>query len=441
MLDAGLILYVGLLVLFSWRFLSGWRLFGAWLEYANYCMLLYFLLGVLNLWAMVTFYTLALKKEGKAVWDESPNYIRPILLGAPPCAFVSYILAFIQTGQHVNEIRRGAAVLKHDRAVQIIALPAVFSCMAMNALAKMYQSAANLDVEADFAVVGVASQSLIEGAGSNVTINGTMGTELTQLYLAQTETCFHVGDLYEAWALFQFCKMTLEILRSSLNNISKADRTEENAEKQEVARGLLVAHTALENIAWVSVAIFLIVCLAQAGWSLYALYLGETPVDWLGYASQMEVFQAAGFVSSAAAIWNVNTVEIQFHDYFEGYGPLLKFLTVKFLLSLAYFQSGVVWVIQACNEALPGVLRSIINKVPFLADLVSWDESQFYLIYSAIICYECVLGVFLHWFAWPPDENWYAVHEDDEGEMEKLPLVKKDKSEGRGYCGGYCGVC
>ena len=36
----GLVLYLGLVVLFVWRFLSGWRLCGAWMEYANYCMCL-----------------------------------------------------------------------------------------------------------------------------------------------------------------------------------------------------------------------------------------------------------------------------------------------------------------------------------------------------------------------------------------------------------------
>ena len=35
---SGLVLYLGLVVLFVWRFLSGWRLCGAWMEYANYCM-------------------------------------------------------------------------------------------------------------------------------------------------------------------------------------------------------------------------------------------------------------------------------------------------------------------------------------------------------------------------------------------------------------------
>ena len=39
-LPRGLVLYLGLVVLFVWRFLSGWRFCGAWMEYANYCMLL-----------------------------------------------------------------------------------------------------------------------------------------------------------------------------------------------------------------------------------------------------------------------------------------------------------------------------------------------------------------------------------------------------------------
>ncbi|OLP91978.1 hypothetical protein AK812_SmicGene26264 [Symbiodinium microadriaticum] len=96
--------------------------------------------------------------------------------------------------------------------------------------------------------------------------------------------------------------------------------------------------------------------------------------------------------------------EMEFHAFFEGYGPLLKFLTVKLLLSLAYFQKGCVYVLQTVN--------------------------RFYMFYSSLILYECVLGVFLHWFAWPSDEIFYEEDEKDiEGagasDPERRPLLEK----------------
>lgn len=420
MFDAGLVLYIGLLVLFIWRFLSGWRLCGAWLEYANYCMLLYGLLLFLNLWAIVSFLSLASKPEGKQVWETLPGVAHPLMMGAPVAALAVFAMAFLQTGQHVNEIRRGAGVLKHDRAVQIIALPAVFGCMAMNALANMYECAAKGDVEDSF--------KLDVPLGQNAT---AAGLNRKQFYLAQTETCYQVGDLYEAWALFQFCRMTMDILRSSLKKVSRESAAaSSSAELRQEAKGLLVAHTALEDIAYVGVMMFLVVCLSEAGWSLYLLTFTVTTDNWASYNGSMGRFQAAGLVSSMAAIYNVNKVEVHFHSYFQGYGPLLKFLTVKILLSLAYFQKGCIYVLQAINNSLPGLLQNAIQSMPVLRELVSMNQTEFYLLYSSVVLYECVIGVILHWFAWPADESFYdeAPLEEKEGgpalaESEKKALL------------------
>ncbi|CAK9026347.1 unnamed protein product [Durusdinium trenchii] len=422
MLDAGLVLYSGLVVLFIWRFLSGWRLCGAWMEYANYCMLLYMLLLVLNVYGIYTFIELAMQPEGQKVFQSLPRWMKPLMLGTPFAAVVTYLLAFIQTGQHVNEIRKGQGTLKHaprgglrvrseDRAVQIIALPAVFGCMAMNALTKMFEGAAQFNVEER---LGVELLSLHRPANHT-------DENATQFYLAQVETCYQVGDLYEAWALYQFCKMTLEILKSCLEKMAKEQVQDE---RRSVASGLLVAHKSLADIAYTGVFMFLVVCCAEASWSLYLLTFTNPEENWGAYNSQMGKFQAAGLVTSMAAIYNLNTVEMEFHDYFESFTPLLKFLTVKILLSLAYFQKGCVYVLQTVNRSLPNLLQSVIAAVPFVKELVSMGDTEFYLFYSSLILYECVLGVFFHWFAWPSDEQFYGF-ELEGTEAEKAPLLEK----------------
>eukprot|EP00439_Symbiodinium_sp_Y106_P055474 s1058_g7.t1 len=183
------------------------------------------------------------------------------------------------TGQHVNEIRRGSGTLKHDRAVQIIALPAVFGCTAMNALTKVFQGSAGFDMEDH-----LASSSLLQLASVHPSGN-TTAVDASQFYTAQVETCYQVGDLYEAWALYQFCKMTLEILKSSLEHIAK-DRHKTD-ERRVVASGLLVAHKSLADIAYTGVIMFLVVCCAQAGWSLYLLTFTNPEENWADYNSQM----------------------------------------------------------------------------------------------------------------------------------------------------------
>jgi len=404
MLAAGTVLYVGFFLLFLWRCISGWRLFGAWLEYANYCMLLYALLFVLNAWAIVNFVSLAMQPEGYAVWKSSPHWLHVIAVGAPGGAVITFVMAFIQTGQHVNEIRRGSGVSKHDRAVQIIALPAVFACMAMNGLATSFEAASKFQTDAKHPSLIQAS---LFAPFYNVKPPAGETSNQKQFYLAQTETFFHVGDIYEAWAVFQFCKMTMEMLKVSLQKISK-NTSVEDGERQDLARGLLKAHGAFESITWAGVAMFLVVTVLQAGWSLYLLTFTDTDSNWAGYNSQMGHFFAAGMVASMAAIYNVHTVEMEFHDFFEGYGPLLKFLTVKLLLSLAYFQKSAVSVLQAVNSTLPQLMQNITAQIPLIKDLISFDDNEFYIFYSSLVLYECILGVLLHHFAWPADESFYS---------------------------------
>lgn len=431
MFPAGLVLYVGFLGLFIWRCVSGWRLCGAWLEYANYCMLLYMLLFVLNSWAIVNFVTLAMKSEGQEVWKHSPHWLQVVAVGAPAAAVITFAMCFIQTGQHVNELRRGSGVSKHDRAVQIIALPAVFGCMAMNGLATSFEAASKFHRDAEHA-------SLIQASVFSPFLNKKppAGEESNQkqFYLAQTETFFHVGDIYEAWAVFQFCKMTMEMLKVSLHKISQS-KSVEDGDRQDLARGLLKAHGAFESITWAGVAMFLVVTVAQAGWSLYLLSFTDTSSNWAGYNSQMGHFFAAGLVASMAAIYNVHTVEMEFHDFFEGYGPLLKFLTVKLLLSLAYFQKSAVSVLQAVNSTLPDLMRGMTAKIPLIKDLINFDDNEFYVFYSSLVLYECILAVLLHYFAWPADESFYS-DELLEGEDtaasssgEKKPLLDKQKAK------------
>eukprot|EP00933_Yihiella_yeosuensis_P069597 TRINITY_DN762_c5_g1_i1.p1 TRINITY_DN762_c5_g1~~TRINITY_DN762_c5_g1_i1.p1 ORF type:complete len:434 (-),score=38.82 TRINITY_DN762_c5_g1_i1:194-1495(-) len=428
MLDAGLVLYVGLLTLLAWRLISGWRLCGKWLEYANYCILLYLLLFALNVWGIIAFVRLALRDEGKMVFTLQPQWLKPLMLGAPVASMLTFLGAFIQTGYHVDEIRRGAAVLEHDRAVQIIALPAVYCCMAMNSLTKVYQAVAQFDTESTMIQAASGHFGL---AGHYLPENST-ASQISELYLAQTETCYQVADVYEAWALVQFCRLTMDILRTSLKHIGEKALPSDDRKKD--AAGLLVAHSALDAISYTGVMIFLVVSIMQAGWSLYLLtftHPTESNNGWADYNGSMAQFGAAGFIASAAAIYNVTLVETQFHRYFEDYGPLLKFFTVKFLLSLAYFQSGIFHVIQAVTKAAPDVVQNVVHGVPFLHQLVTFDKMQFYLFFSSLVSYECLLTVILHYFAWPANEPWYgpvskdSIAQGDEDERARESLVDK----------------
>mmetsp|Transcript_40139 Transcript_40139/g.114756 ORF Transcript_40139/g.114756 Transcript_40139/m.114756 type:complete len:412 (+) Transcript_40139:90-1325(+) len=394
LLDSGLVLYLALLALFLWRWLAWWRYRGSRLACLNYCSLLFFVLGCLLVNAIVLFVRAASSGGGKSAWTQLPGWMRPVLLGTPGAACLTVLLSGVQAMQHVAEIRQGRAIVKHDRAVQIVALPAVYGVMAMNSLARMYQ---------------LVTTSTRAPNGSEV----AMVDEREQLFIAKSETCFWVGDLYEAWALYQFAKLTLELIKASVGKLQSSS----DAAERDGANALMVAHGAVESIAWLGVMLFLVVCVLQAGWSLYLLSFTAHVADWAEYNRRMGQFSAAGIVASAGAIYNVHVVESTFHTYFEGYRPLLKFITVKIIVSFAFFQKGIFSVLQAFKATLPGSAQRLANKVPLIGDILNFSEVDFQLFYDSLMLYECILICILHWWGWSASEDWYLTDvESEEGE-------------------------
>lgn len=397
MLDAGLVLYIGLLYIWFWRWLTWWKHRKSNWIYGNYVFILFALVTVLLVYALVLFIHAALKDTGKQAWDTLPAWLRPMMIGAPAAAVLVLLLCVTQSLQHVNEIRQDRAIVKHDRAVQIIILPAVYGVMAMNSLARLYQLVTHDEFDRNLGI-GHGGKNASSHAAASLLSSSNATAALTareELFLSKSETCFWVGDLYEAWALYQFAKLTLELIQASVTRMSRS----ENAAERDKAAALTVAHSAVESIAWLGVMLFFIVCVLQAGWSLYLLtwtHLNSED-DWAGYMKRTSQFGAAGMVASAGAIYNVHIVESTFHSYFEGYRPLLKFITVKIIVSFAFFQKGIFSVLQAFQSTLPDAAQRLSNKVPLLGDILSFSEVEFGLFYDSLMLYECVLICLLHW--------------------------------------------
>lgn len=196
--------------------------------------------------------------------------------------------------------------------------------------------------------------------------------------------------------------------------------------EREAAHNLSEAHSAIENIAFLSIFLFILVCVAQAGWSCYLLMCSGSDIDWTSYNSGMSSFSAAGMVASAGAIYNVHIVESTFHQYLEGYQPLLKFITVKLLVSFAWFQKGAFSVLKGMDKAMPNVVQTVLRKVPVLNDILDFSDAKFEMFYDSLLVYECVLIALLHWWAWGAKEAWYRDEDDSTEEAtegEKQPLM------------------
>jgi len=390
LVDGALVLFVGLAVLFIWRQFCAWRCCGKWLQYANYCSLLLGLLFVILGYDSYCFLQVALSDQGKASWKLMPSWLRPWVLAAPGICLAIYVLSAVQTFQHVERIREDTAVTRHDRAVQIILLPAVYSIMGMSSITRIYSSIAS-----------------VQDPYSHE------NSEMLRHALSRSETCFWVGDLYEAWALFQFGKLTLEVIESGI----MAQTRSPDPEMAAAANGLRISHRAVESLAWLGILSFLLVCVAEAGWSLWLLTFST--VNAHSFHASMSQFKVAGFLASCAAIYNVYIVEESYHTFLQTYYPRLKFITVKILVTFAYVQKTGFTFLISMGTWLPKNAKAVADKMPVIGTFMKeLPRGQFELFYGILIVTECFFVCIAHYWAWDSGEMWYD--EADVAELQKM---------------------
>jgi len=409
-IDPSLILYTAFFVLFIMRALCGWKCCGMRFEYTNYCSVLYFVVIGLCVHAVVRFLFIAFedhyRREEFYMHPDSNidriSWLRWFLWGCPLALILSIVLCVSQTRSHIEQIFKDKAVLSHDRAIQIIAIPAVFGTMMLNGIVPVYNLVASADHshwEADRATA-----------------------------LQRFDSCFFVADVYEAWALFQFGVLTLEQLKASLDKkTARSSRSSSSGASSSLLLGhqsnqveeLMMTHAAVAQLMWMGVFMFIIVCVAQAGYALLMLIAGGDHED-----SLVEQFEIAGLIVSGAAIYNVYVVESTFHHHLESYRPRLKFISVKILVSLAFFQRGIIIGCQTLNSWQPSTMRGIIRQVPVFGDILNMSSVQMALFYPALLIYECLISAMLHSWAWNADETWYDENEVlSEDAAEKQPLL------------------
>ncbi|CAJ1347960.1 unnamed protein product, partial [Effrenium voratum] len=359
---------------------------------------LYFLLLVLYIYNSVIFSITALHEDGKTAWSTLPSWMRPLILSAPFCAVVTLLTCFGQTGAHLLKIKSGSASAFHDQVIQVLALPALYGGMAFSSMVRMYQFHVHTSDDPSFLNLPLQKQRSVA--------------------LSRSETCFFVGDMFEAWTLYHFGRMTLDVIEASLQRQSREGATEKRAE----ARGMMKSHYAIWAMVWASVVIFLLVSFSETAWSLYLLHIAYGTNDEL--EDSLSVFTGAGFIASGAALWNIAVVERNFHENLEGFWPLLKFVTVKILVSFAYFQKGCFYFLVALKRTLPEEGQKLANSVPFFGQVMSMDQAHFDLFYATLMVLECFLVSGLHLIAWPAGEDWYEKTAPDE----KTALLKDEKA-------------
>lgn len=387
MLDTGLWLFVGLVALFIWRGVSWWHCCGKFNRFLNYMSLLlvlnFAILAYDTYEFCITFVHGRADGGGDIGWTSTPQWLKFLVYCGPFIAWVNFVLGSHQVLQHIVCIRDQSAVLRHDRAVQIIILPTVYGTMCFSCMSRCYA----------FLMVDK----------STAADNTVLSFEVTK-----AETCLWIGDLYESWALYQFGVLSLEVMEGALMRQTKSPDPEEQA----AANALLVSHKAVTRLAWIGILSFVLVSVADSAVALVLLQFGDaTPGFVHRFNSAESQFDAAGFLASCAAIYNVYVVEQTFHHFLQEFHPFLKFLTVKILVSFAYFQLLFFDGLQYAYGLAPKHVQDTVFHIPVIGSIVVFNNAEFYAFYAALLILECFLIAMMHVWAWGHTESWYESDE------------------------------
>jgi len=426
-----------------WREICSYWCFGVWLSIFNYMSLLYALLAGALIFLLIGFYEaaqdpmdVAEMPEAKDLW--SVGWLKSFVLVSPIIVCVTIALTWLLTESHMFEIHKRLAVRKHDRAIQLIAMPAVFAVMSLAAICPILELlTGRISLEmlkspwydfkhpltaqrhlATSSLLGLGSQASPQQSAQHGEKFWSQAWELAQW---RHETCFYVADLFMAWAVFQFGRLVLERVNESLSEDSGmvfGDDEEASASSDDASKlrgDLIESHRAVISLTWVGTTLFVALCLLQSALSFWPYFGGDRAEE----EPIMFHLRVAGVVSSCAAIYNLTVVERAFRRHLVPLSPALKFFGVQVLVSLSFLQHGLLDVLR--SKLLPDPVRRILSVVPLLGDILSFSDLQLHLFYPALMIFECFFLAIAHLFIWRSNEKWY--HECPASEVS--PLVPK----------------
>jgi len=302
---------------------------------------------------------------------------------APWAVGLTWCVCAWETWKHARAIWwRTGVVEHHDLVIQIVALPMVYSLMALSAVLRMWK---------------VMSNSFDEKEGDWLDTWERRQKKALQIY----EADYAVADLYESWALHHFAVLAMTVLKQSFNSASQmlersAETLDTNSPLYQAWAGTLKGmHKSVSNLAMLGVWSFVIACACASCYVLSTIVVQEamgedstTGVLLRDNTEKMSFFNyGMGCVASSVAICNMIQIEKTFRVELLDFSPFLKFWGTKILVSLAF-------------------LQTIVFMVP-VPPFETMSTVQMNLTYSTLICYECLLISLLHMYAWRANEDWY----------------------------------
>lgn len=309
-------------------------------------------------------------------------WVRWSSLFAPVPVLLTWLVCAWHTLLHTWAIwTKAGNIESHDLAIQIIALPMVYSLMSLSALVRMWRVMSNFfHKELD---------------------SGKWDTQLS-LALDIYEADYMIADLYESWALHHFAVLAMQVLQRSFEaagsrlhrSASSLDGTP--GDYQSWAGTMRGLHKSVRHLTMQGIWSFVIVCAVQSSYGLAAPLLEEVLAEQLpdvvdamrhNHIKVRFFFLGTGSVASTAAICNILQIERIFHFELQHFRPRWKFWGTKVLVSIAF-------------------LQSLVFMLP-IAPFKHMSKVQANLAYSTVLCYECFFISILHLYAWHAHEPWY----------------------------------
>lgn len=321
---------------------------------------------------------------------------------------------FVCIGSTVSHVKVMASInadnhhcLKlHDRAIQIIALPTAYGLMSFCALTRIL--------------------SIMTNAFSTEALTLKTFEERAKVTLMFYDAHYLTADLYEAWALYQFARLSLEVVAVRFRGMiisTGHDTAFTKAQHGDMSKLVVGIHNSVQKLTMQGIWSFVMVCAVESIYGLlHPILLQKTLISNSGWykslydsvkGADVEIhagFVGMGLVASSAAIGNILQVEQSLHHELRAFKPFWKFWATKVLVTFAFLQQALFY--------LP---------MPVFRDL---SDLQTRLVYSTAMCYECFLVSLLHLYSWKPDEEWYNTNEP--GGVVELAMVPHHDHDGPG---------
>lgn len=304
-----------------------------------------------------------------------PEWLRSLSLMGYFAVLFTIIISIIHVGLHLPA-KRGFddnvhwyPSYSHDLTIQVLLMPFVYGLMALGNLVQLWQAFSGYGIKD---VAGKDWQQAIDTSSGICALN------------------MELADLYEAWALLNFANLCAGIVKKQVCEEAKlceealrvAPRFKELELLKNVADNLFKP---MQNTVLLGVYSFVAVYAAKSTYLITVHFstrlMGKLPDVLVGYDSMLD---GMAFLASSLAIYNVVILEHSYNITLKknSFHPTLKFLGVKFMVSVSYVQDFVVSI----------VMGKMCGYTPLQVSLCS----------GALIAVECLPLCLLLLCAWRP---------------------------------------